>query len=791
MLSIFFSFRRIIFFVVFFILIQNIEAQDIKKITIKGNVTDSDNGEELIGATILVKQKETGVVTNVYGFYSITLPKGKYTLVFSYIGYLSQEIEVSLEENKTLNVQLKEDKNELEEIVVLGEEVNQNVISLEMGVSKLEVGTIKKVPALLGEVDVIRTIQLTPGVSTVGEGASGFNVRGGNIDQNLILLDEALLFNSSHLFGLFSVFNSDAIKDVKLVKGGIPAQYGGRLSSLLDVRMKEGNSKRFGMAGGIGTVSSRLTLEAPIIKDKASFIISARRSYADAFLKLSGDQILSRNTAYFYDLSTKLNYKINDRNRIFVSGYFGRDIFNFQDLFNSDWGNAIASIRWNHLFSDKLFANFTGIYSNYNYGIGSPSGGNAFEWKSMIQNYSFKGDFAYYISPKNTLSFGGIATYYDITPGRIAPKSDNSIFNTLSLDHQKAWEYGVYIDNEQKIGNRLSVQYGLRFSAFTLLGKGTYYDYIGEEGIRKEPVNPVEYDNGENIVTYTNFEPRLSLNYQLNESSAIKASYNRTAQYLHLISNTTAAAPTDVWSPSTRNIKPQLADQVALGYFRNFKDNMFESSLEGYYKTMDNQIDYVNGADLLLNEYLEGELVFGKARSYGLELYVKKNTGKLTGWISYTLSKTEQQINGINNNAWYNAKYDRTHNLSLVAIYDLNKKWSFSGTFSYATGISTTFPDARYEYQGLTIPHNSNNSRNDVRVPAYHRLDISATFTPNRKPNRRWKGSWVFSIYNAYARKNPFSIYFRQNENNAQQTEAIRLAILGTILPSVTYNFEF
>ncbi len=763
------------------------------KFTINGTIKDAKNGETLIGVTVLIQELQTGNVSNEYGFYSLTLPAGAYTLKYSYIGYGTQEQKIELKSNQVIDIQLKEDNQTMQEVIVEAkkEDADLNVKSLEMGVSRLDIGQIRKTPALLGEADLIRALQMTPGVSTVGEGATGFNVRGGSIDQNLILMDEAPVYNSAHLFGLFSVFNPDAVKDVKLVKGGIPAQYGGRLSSVLDIRMKEGNNQRFSGSAGIGTVSSRLTLEAPIVKDQGSFVIAARRSYADLFLKLSSDPSLRNNTAYFYDLSAKANYKFSQKDRVFISGYFGRDVFKFDDDFQSDWGNATATLRWNHLFSQKLFANFTAIYSNYNYSLGIPSGTQAFDWDSKIINYNLKGDLNWYLTPHNTLNFGASALWYQMQPGKSRPTSPESIFNVIDLQEQNAVEYAAYLDHEWKISSRLSLQYGLRLSMYQLLGEGTYYDYEGELEKRKTAVNPRTYAKGETVAQYFNPEPRLSVRYEVSPTASLKASYNRMAQYLHLISNTTAASPTDVWTPSTQNIKPEIADQVALGYFQNFKNNTFEASIEAYYKTMSNQIDYVNGANLLLNPKLEGELLYGIGRSYGLELYIKKNTGKLNGWVSYTLSKSERKIDGTNNNQWYNAKYDRTHILNVVAIYDPTPRWSLSANFAYATGVATTFPNAAYEYDGIIVPHNTDNARNNYRVPAYHRLDFSATLNGKKRPNRRIETNWVFSIYNVYARRNPFTVFFRQNPDNLQQTQAVRFSVFGSILPSVTFNAKF
>lgn len=765
-----------------------------EKYTISGYVKDIKNAEAIIGATITVKESNYGVATNPYGFYSLTLPKGTYTLTFSFLGYASQQKSITLSTNQRIDVQLEEKVGQIQEVTVTAEKKNENVTSINMSMNKMDIREIKSMPALLGEVDVIRSIQLLPGISTVGEGASGFNVRGGGVDQNLILLDEAPVYNSSHLMGFFSVFNPDAVKDVKLLKGGIPAQYGGRLSSLLDVRMKDGNAKNLSGNGGIGLISTRFTVEAPITKEKSSFIIAGRRSYGDLlFLKTSSDESLRKSKAYFYDLSTKFNYILDSKNRIFVSGYFGRDVFGFGQQFEMNWGNATATIRWNHLFNERLFVNFTGVYSNYDYSLGVPEGPSAFKWKSNIINSSPKIDFTYYANTKNTVTFGASAIFYDFHPGKVTPESSESIFIPFEINHQRGNEYGLYIDNEQKLSSLFSIQYGLRLSAFDYLGAQTVYDYIGESWEHKTPVNPRTYKKGESIAFYSNLEPRFSANYTLNESSSFKFSYNRMAQYIHLISSSTAASPTDIWSPTTNNIKPELADQLALGYFKNLKQNKYETSVEVFYKLMDNQIDYVNGAQLLLNKMLEADLIYGKGRAYGIELYGKKNEGRVHGFFSYTLSRSERKIIGLNNDQYYPAKYDKTHSITLVAMYDVNKRFSLSSNFTYGTGVATTFPNSRYTYEGLIIPHNSDNSRNNYRVPDYHRMDIAATLKNKIKPNRKFESEWVFSIYNLYARKNPFTVYFRQDGINSydHKTVAVRLSMFGAMLPSVTYNFKF
>ncbi|WP_345117460.1 TonB-dependent receptor [Hymenobacter algoricola] len=759
------------------------------KVTLSGYLRDAANGEALVGASVFVKSLAVGSTANEYGFYSLTLPRGTYVITYTYLGYEGQETTLTLTTSQTRSVRLALRGVQTGEVVVTGQRPDQNVQSTEMSVSRLDLKTVKLMPALLGEVDVIRSIQLLPGVSTVGEGASGFNVRGGGVDQNLILLDEAPIYNASHLFGLFSTFNPDAVKDIKLVKGGIPAQYGGRLSSLLDVRMKEGNSQRLGVSGGVGLIMSRLAVEAPIVKDKGSFIVAGRRSYGDLFLKLIPEQ--KDNQAYFYDLSAKANYTLGDKDRLYLSGYLGRDVFAFGKAFKNTLGNRTGTVRWNHVVSSRLFANVTGVVSKYDYGLGVPEGNQAFDWTSNIVNYSLKADFNYYRTPQSTLNFGTGAIYYTFVPGRVTPGNAGSIFRPLALDEQQAVEYHAYLDNEQTFSPRLSAQYGLRISLFDYLGSGTVYDYEGPDGRQKTPVNPRQFGAGKVIKRYPNLEPRASLRYSLTETSSLKASYNRMVQYIHLVSNTTASSPLDVWTPSTNNTKPEHADQLAVGYFRNFRDNAYEASVEVFGKRMDNQVDYINGANTLLNQQLEAELLYGRGRAYGVEFYGKKNEGAFTGWVSYTLSRSERQINGINNDAWYVNKYDKTHYLSVVGMYQLNPRWTFSSTFSYSTGIATTFPDSRYSYQGLIVPNVNGDVRNNYRVPTYHRLDLAATREGKTDPSRRWHSSWTFSLYNAYARRNAYSIYFRQNEANPLKTEAVRLSVFGSVLPSASYNFNF
>lgn len=798
--------------------------------TVSGYVKDAKNGEGLIGVSVYVKELGTGAVTNSYGYYAVSLPAGSYNLIVSFVGFKKQTIPITLStQNVRSDVELAEEGRDLQEVTVKAEREEDNVKNIEMSVNKIDVRTIQRIPALLGEVDVVRAIQLLPGVTTVGEGATGFNVRGGNIDQNLVLMDEAPVYNSSHLFGFFSVFNPDAVKDVKLIKGGIPSLYGGRISSILDVRLKEGNAKKPELNGGIGLIFSRLSYERPLFKNKdgvarGSFIVAARRSYADILAQpfLNGD--LKGSQFYFYDLTAKANYRINTKNTIFLSGYLGRDVFGSDFGFN--WGNTTASFRWNHVFSDKLFLNTTAFYSNYDYTLDSDLKRKAenkndyFRWKSKILNYSIKPDFTLFLR-NNTITFGGQSILYDFKPGTATAASAGVVRN-FGLESKYALENALYVGNEQQVSPRLQLQYGLRYSLFSDIGPGESYQFQTDvpAGQRRYPLlnQTRQYKSGETITTYGNWEPRFAAKYELTESSSLKMSYNRLAQYIHLVSNTTASTPLDVWTPSTNNIRPQIADQIAGGYFRNLKDsrdNTYEASVEVYYKWLQNQLDYIDGADLLLNKYLEGDLLSGKGRAYGAEFYIKKNTGVVNGWVSYTLGKTERQVAGINQGQWFPSRFDRRHTLNTVLLIDprradgTNKRWNFSTTFVISSGTPATFPTNRYEYQGYVVPHNSDNVRNNYRIPVYHRLDFAATLKGKQKPGKRKEDSWVFSVYNLYARKNPFSVFFRQEPatyvdvprstelgdtrrlNVTNNTQAVRYSVFATAIPSVTYNFKF
>lgn len=760
------------------------ESSEKDLFTIRGNIKDARNGEILIGATMYVKETEQGTISNLYGFYSMSLPKGQYHIVFAYLGYKSFSTEVELEDNVVLNVELDPATESIKEIVVSSEKKDANVREPQMGVEKLKGKAIKTIPVLMGETDLIKVIQLLPGVSPTSEGSSGFSVRGGNPDQNLILLDEANVYNSGHLMGFFSVFNNDAIKDVKLYKGDIPASYGGRLSSLLDIRMKDGNSKKFSGTGGIGTISSRLTLEGPIVKDRTSFIVSGRRTYADLFLALSNDEAIRDNKLYFYDFNAKLNHRINENNRIFLSGYFGRDVFK-NNMSAMDFGNRTGSFRWNHVFSPKLFSNLTIISSKYDYSLGTTEGGaNSFEWESNLYDLSIKMDVDYYLNPFNTIEFGGQTIFRKIKPGLARGKDENSLYNEISVPQNRTLEHALYVQNTQKISNWLVLKYGLRWSLFQNIGAGTQYYYDDDY----EFTYSETYDSGKVYNTYHGIEPRIGASFILSPSTSIKASYNRNFQYLHLASNSTSGTPLDIWFPSSPNVKPQKSDQFSLGLYHNFKDNTIETSVEGFYKKMYNTIDFKDHADLLLNEYLEGELRFGEAEAHGIETMIRFNRPKWSGWISYTWSRVERTVAEINDGNPYLSPYDHTHDCSIVLNRKLSKRTSLSANWVYYTGAPVTFPVGRYEVGGDIVPIYS--SRNAERMPDYHRLDLSLTLQGKRNNERKWKGEWVFSVYNAYARKNAWAINFVRDEDDVSVTEAEK-TYLFSIIPSVTYNFKF
>ncbi|MEO8147935.1 MAG: TonB-dependent receptor [Bacteroidia bacterium] len=753
--------------------------------TVSGSIKDAKTAEDLIGVVVFVKEKSTGATTDINGSYSIKLPEGTYTLSVSYLGYTKIDTVVALTKNVSLNIVLKEAHVAIAEAVVSAKKENDHVTDLKMSSEKLSIETIKSIPAFMGEVDVLKSLQLLPGVQSGGEGTTGFNVRGGSADQNLVLLDDAPVYNASHLLGFFSVFNADAIKDVEIYKGGIPAAYGGRLSSLVDIKMKEGDAKKLAVEGGVGTIASRLTVEAPIVKDKGSFIVSARRTYADVFLQFSSDEALKNNRVYFYDLNAKLNYNLTEKDKLSLSGYYGQDVFKFNDDAKITWGNKTASGRWNHIFNDKFSSNVGLIYSDYNYTITSLKSTEAFKGMLEIEDLSIKTDFNYYANSKNTLRFGFNIIHHDINPGSIEQQSDQSVVNDLELDHKYALENAVYISNDQELTPKLSVQYGIRYSFLQNIG-GTVYKY---DSNMENVTDTIEYNSTHIHKQQGGFEPRLSLRYTIDDRSSVKVSYNKTMQYLHLISNVAGGTPLDIYMPSDEYIKPQEADQYAAGYFRNVHDNMFETSVEVYYKNMKNQVDFKDNVDLLLNNNIEQAVLTGTGKAYGAEFMIKKQKGKLTGWASYTLSRSERKIDGINNGKTYVATQDKPHSVNLVGTYQLSKRWELGATWVYASGSAVTMPSGGFEYNGIVVPVYT--ERNGYRLPASHRLDISVTLKGKEKPNQRYHSSWNLSLYNAYGRQNPYSIQLRQNEDDPKITEAVQTSIIGTIIPSITYNFKF
>ena len=773
------------------------------KFTLNGYITDKESGESLIGATVYINELNAGTVTNAYGFYSITLDEGTYSLDFRYIGYVSMSRSIDLNSNQKIDIELEGDDIQLENIVISDQAEDFNISSIEMSTAKLDMSKISEIPTFLGENDIIKAIQLLPGVSSVGEGASGFNVRGGSVGQNLVLLDEAPVYNSSHLLGFLSVFNPDAVKDLKLYKGGIPSRFGGRLSSILDIRMKDGNNKKTVISGGIGSIFSRFTLESPIKKDKSSFILAIRRSYADIlfspFLKNSG--VFNDGSALnFYDITAKANFDLDPKNTIFVSSYIGRDVFMFDERQGFNWGNRTGTLRWNHLFNDRLFSNFTLIYSNYDYQLAFGSDDmNKFEWDSKVETYNFKPELTYFINANNELSLGAEFIRYRFEPANAVGVSEGEI-SDITLPLKYAFEGSFYIGNEQKFSN-LTLSYGARYSLYSYYGPSFKYEFgtplfLGD---RKPLISESEILGNDRIQSYSAFEPRISLNAKISNTASIKASYNKMTQYIHLLSNTAASSSLDVWTPSTNNIKPEIGHSYVFGLFKNFRNNTFESSIEIYYKDLENQIDYIDGADLLINKYFEGDLLSGIGRAYGVEFLFKKNRGDFSGWLSYSLGRSELKIDGINNFNWYPTRYDQTHNFKVTGSYKLNARVQLSGNFVYLTGTPVTYPSSKYIIQGFVIPHIADRTRHQFRIPDYHRLDFSATINGKKfKKNgieRKNNSSLVVSIYNIYGRRNPFSVYFSQGDSNLTDNfvpgEVTRLAIIGSFVPSITYNFRF
>ena len=782
--------------ILFLLLCINLYGNSQERFTLSGTVFENQGNETLIGANIIIDELKTGTISNEYGFYSITLAKGIYEFTISNIGYSTIKKTIILDKDILKDFTLSEATEALDEVLIETNIESLNIRTPQMSVNSLTASSIKQIPVVFGEADVIKAITLLPGVSSGGEGAAGFNVRGGAADQNLILLDEATIFNSSHLFGLFSVFNPDAIKSLKLYKGGVPAKYGGRVSSVLDIYQKEGNKNEYKANGGIGLVASRLLLEGPLKKGVGSFLLGGRATYAHLFLPLFD----VNNIAYFYDLNTKLSYKLNKKNSIYLSAYFGRDVFNVSNSFENTYGNTVINFRLNHLFNDKLFSNLSLIYSDYYYGLNLNFVG--FEWNSGIQNMNIKYDFNQYVNDRYKLEYGLHSTYYRFNPGVIGPNRPDSGINTEALTNKFAFENAIYFDIKHQLSERLTVSYGSRLSSFLRLGQKELNLYENNQAVGYntdlqlyEEINPIGSESSATnkvIKSFLNLEPRLAISYKLDDNTSLKTSYNRMTQYLHLISNTSSPTPLDVWTPSGKYIQPQILDQIAIGYFKRY--NKYDLEIESFYKKTKNRIDYIDGANLIANKAIEQVLLNGQSRAYGFELLFRKNKGRFKGWFAYTLSKSEQQTKGlnasdpgINNGNWYNTPYDKTHDISITSSYDLSDKWKLNANFIYQTGQPTTYPNGQYEYNNLIV--STFESRNSSRLDAYHRFDISGTYNPKKNKDKQWKGEWVFSIYNLYNRKNTQSLNFRENQDTGQN-EALKLSLFGAI-GAVSYNFKF
>ena len=756
-----------------FSLISSVNAQS--TVVVSGSVKDKQTGESLIKAVVRIEElPNAGIISNEYGFYSLSLPKGNYTVVVSQVGYETLIQKIKLDSSQTINFSLQT-KNVLKEVVVESSRKNDNLTKAQMGTETINMAAISKVPVIFGEKDLLKTIQLLPGVKSAGEGNSGFFVRGGGADQNLILLDEAPVYNATHLLGFFSTFNSDAIKDATIIKGNSPSQYGGRLSSVLDVKMKEGNNQDYTVNGGIGLISSKVSIEGPLQKNKSSFILSGRRTYADVFLKAT--EKFKDNILYFYDLNAKANYQINAKNKIYVSGYFGRDELGLGQDFGIDWGNKTGTIRWNKIISNKLFLNTSFIYSDYNYNVKLKNGETNFNINSEIKDVNLKQDYTLYTNTQNTLRFGFNTILHNIRPSTFT----GTVINSVAKTGRNGLENAVYLTNNYKATNQLTIDYGMRLSMYTLMGGDMYNIY--QNGVVSSSIKLAPSSFGK---TYANLEPRITTNFRIDDEKSIKAGYARNVQHLHLLSNSVASSPSDQWIGNSYNIKPEIADQISVGYVTKVFKSNFEFTTEAYYKHLQNQIDYKDGAEINTVSDVESVLLYGIGRAYGLELLLKKKEGRLTGWIGYTLSKTERKIEGINGNNWYNARQDRTHDISVVGIYDVNDRWSISGVFVYNTGDAVTYPTGKYNLQGQTLYQYA--ARNANRMPAYHRLDFSATYEKNK--TKRMHGSWNFSLYNVYGRENAFRISFKDDPNDPTRTQIIRTALFKWV-PSVTYQFKF
>ena len=764
-----------------------------KKFTISGFIRDSLSRETLIGASVTIQGQVRGINSNQYGFYSITLPEGKYTITCSFVGYLPDDKMIDLTRNFDMDFSILAKSSLSQEIVISSRKRDANVKNAQMGRIDLSMNKIRSLPVIFGEVDPLKALQLLPGVRNAGEGNSGLYVRGGGPDQNLILLDDAVVYNPGHLFGFFSIFNGDAIKNVTLIKGGMPAQYGGRLSSVVDIAMKDGNMNDFQVEGGIGTIASRLSIQGPIKKEKSSFMISGRRTYIDVLVKpfIRKDNSFYGSGYYFYDFNAKFNYQFSGRDRIYFSGYFGRDVFKFNNSnrnFNIDipWGNTTGTVRWNHVFNKKLFANTALVYNDYKFDFGALQDNFNVRLKSGIRDLNLKSDFDYYLSPKHKLKFGGQYTYHQFSPSVVSGRQDSVVFEPNNAQIKYAHEVGVYIQDDWELSDKIKINAGLRYSAFQQIGP--YTDFSRDPDGNK--TDSTVYGRGEKVKTYGGLEPRLTVRYALNDETSLKAAVTRNLQYIHLVTNAGSTLPTDVWVPSTLNVKPQISWQYAVGLFKNFKDNMYETSVEVYYKQMQNQIEYREGYTPGIQDP-EADFVFGNGWSYGSEFYINKARGKLTGWIGYTLSWTWRKFPLLNGGEKFPAKYDRRHDLSVVGIYELSSKWKLSGVFVYATGNTITLPERFYLVEGVLAQQFS--AVNQYRLDAYHRLDFSAIYTPKPYSPKKFKSSWVFSIYNVYSRMNPYFIYFDQTGTPVDGTLRVQAkqVSLFPIIPSVTWNFKF
>jgi hypothetical protein len=751
-----------------------------QKYTLSGTISDASGGENLTGVILLVQDTKFHAVSNTYGFYSITIPEGDYSFSVKNLSYQDQNIRLSLHSNQVLNIKLEAISYQLDRVEITADRTNQNITSLDMGRMRTNLRQIESIPVLFGERDLIKTLQLMPGIKAASEGNTGFYVRGGGIDQNLILLDEAPVYNASHLLGFFSVFNSEAIRDANMMKGAIPAEYGGRASSVLDIRMKEGNLSEYQTTGNIGLISSNLSFEGPVKEEVSSFMVSARRTYADLFLKIAPDKDLRDAQLYFYDLNMKTNFKLNENSRLYVSGYLGRDKFRIENEIGYEWGSKTSTIRLTHTFSEKLFSNSSFIFSNYSYKI-DISGDNDVLLGSRIQDFNLKQDFSWYLNSGNTLKFGANLVSHKIVPGEIEARP-GSLYNSLAVRPRRAIESALYLSNIQDVLPGLKIYYGMRLALFTNVAPGDFYRFDKEGKL----LQSISYEQFKAVKTQGGLEPRVALNYQLGSNDALKASYNRINQFIHLLNNSISSTPTDVWLPSSDNVKPQIVDQGSLGYFRNSTDNQFEASVEVYYKNLLNQIEYRNGAELIFNSTVEAELVYGRGWAYGAEFLFRKNIGNLTGWIGYTWSKTMRQFDQINDGNPFPARQDRRHDLSLVGMYDLGRKIKISATWVYNTGNAVTFPNGKYEIDGHTVGYYT--QRNGYRMPDYHRLDLGLTWI--RKQTAAFESSWNFSVYNAYGRENAYIISFRQNKQDPEKTEAVQISLFK-IIPSVSYKFKF